>query len=75
MSELAGRLSWQLAVYRLLNASTRPVGETEPILSVAEQREMREKWAMGWSPEAYAQLLNDRDVSLRLSVLSPDTDQ
>lgn len=66
MSELAGRLTWQLAVYRLLNASTRPVGGNNPMLTAEEQHEMRHCWVMGWSPEAFALMLSKRDEHLRL---------
>lgn len=64
MSELSGRLSWQLEVYRLLNESTRPVGENQPMLTAEEQAEMKRCWIDGWSPSAYAQLLIDRDLHL-----------
>lgn len=34
---LMPRLSWNLAVYEILNATTRPIGEHQPILDAAEQ--------------------------------------
>lgn len=66
MSELAGRLSWQLKVFEILNATTRPVGENQPMLSHEEQLEMRRCWANGWSAEAFSEMLQKRDLHLRL---------
>lgn len=60
------RLSWQLEAYKQLNASTRPVGEHQPMLTVAEQHEMRRCWANGWSVEAYVEMLNKRDEHLKV---------
>jgi hypothetical protein len=60
------RLSWQLAVYELLNATTRPVGQNQPMLSAEEQQELRRCWMNGWSPEAFAEMLQKRDEHLKM---------
>lgn len=66
MSELSGRLSWQLDVFNILNATTRPVGQNQPMLSPEEQIEMRKCWLNGWSSYAFAEMLQKRDEHLRL---------
>lgn len=63
---LVGRLSWQLSVFQILNATTRPVGENEPMLTAEEQRELRHCWEAGWSAEAFAEMLQNRDLHLKL---------
>jgi hypothetical protein len=55
-----------LEVYNLLNASTRPVGEHQPMLTVEEQHEMKKCWANGWSAEAFAEMLRLRDEHLKM---------
>lgn len=66
MSDLSSRLSWNLRVYELLNASTRPVGENQPMLSHEEQIEMRKCWVLGWSAEAFSEMLIARDEHLKM---------
>lgn len=66
MSDLSSRLAWNLEVYKLLNESTRPVGEHQPMLTVEEQHEMRNCWASGWSAASFVEMLNKRDLHLRL---------
>lgn len=60
------RLSWNMEVYQLLNASTRPVGENQPMLTPEEQKELRHCWEAGWSPASFSEMLQKRDMHLRL---------
>lgn len=60
------RLTWNMEVYTRLNATTRPVGENEPMLTPEEQRELRHCWEAGWDPSAFAEMLQKRDMHLRL---------
>lgn len=55
-----------MEVYQRLNATTRPVGENQPMLSLDEQREMKHCWEMGWSASAFAEMLRLRDEHLKL---------
>lgn len=60
------RLTWNMEVFQILNSTTRPVGENEPMLTAEEQRELRHCWEAGWSPEAFAEMLQHRDNHLKL---------
>lgn len=60
------RLTWNMEVFQILNATTRPVGENEPMLTAEEQKELRHCWEAGWSAEAFSEMLQKRDRHMEI---------
>lgn len=60
------RFHWNAHVITRLRATTRPVWECDPVMTVAEVDEARRCHAQGWHADTFVEMLIARDEHLKM---------